>query len=403
MRLPGFWHQKREPFLSMFVEHNHHAPYGPAEIFASQKTAGSATELPEATESLENRTLSITDLLASGAPNGQRNNGLTRVAGLLRSHGMGANVIGELLSAVNEARKIGLPENEVAGIARSVGRYAPSPEHRQPDAAHIMTVDGLHEAWRRERTAHGKPIDFGFDTLNRTVRRFLPGEVLTIAGRSGTGKTSLLIHLARAVAESLDGKSLFVSLEMSAPSLYHRLSTIATATDEWVEVTEDEAHGKVRARFGNQLTVDRDSLTLTQIERYLTLAREGFGAIPVVAIDYLGYVRDTVSGSQYEKVSRIAREIKALAKRAEARLIMACQTSRAGEAGNIPVQLHHLRDSGAIEESADVIVGLWGDTDDPARRHCAILKNRHGWQDVRFDLSNSNLNFSEVPITESKF
>jgi replicative DNA helicase len=64
--------------------------------------------------------------------------------------------------------------------------------------------------------------------------------------------------------------------------------------------------------------------------------------------------------------------------------------------------LHHLRDSGAIEDSADIIVGLWSDADDPARRHCAILKNRHGRQDVRFDLNNSNLNFTEIPITESK-
>jgi len=405
MRIPGFWHQKGEPFLSMFVESNHHAPFGPAEIIAAFPTTSKAPVGPTGAienENAENHATSITDLLASGAPNGQRNNGLTRVAGLLRSHGLTSGIIGELLAAVNEARSIGLPGAEVAGIARSIGRYAPAPEHRQLEASHILTVDGLRDAWRKERAAHGKPINFGFPIMTTTVKRFLPGEVLTIAGRSGTGKTSLLVHLARAVADSLDGKGLFVSLEMSAPSLYHRMSTIAGDTDEWEAVNEDELHGKVRQRFGNLLTVDRDSLTLLQIEQYLTLAREGFGAVPVVAIDYLGYLRDAASGSQYEKVSRIAREVKALAKRSESRIILGCQTSRAGEAGAVPVQLHHLRDSGAIEESADIIVGLWSDSDDPARRHCSILKNRHGRQDIRFDLANSNLNFTEIPVMEGR-
>jgi replicative DNA helicase len=145
-----------------------------------------------------------------------------------------------------------------------------------------------------------------------------------------------------------------------------------------------------------------DSLTLPQIERYIALARESFGSVPVVAIDYLGYLRDATSGSQYDKVSRIAREVKALAKRTGSRIVLACQTSPAGEAGAVPVQLHHLRDSGAIEESADIIIGLWGDVDDPARRHCAILKNRHGRQDVRFDLHNSNLSFTEIPVVEPR-
>jgi replicative DNA helicase len=340
--------------------------------------------------------------IVAGLPEGQRNQGFAKLAGLLRSRGLDRSMIEGILFSVNISTKSNLPANEVTSIARSISRYAPKPENREPESAHILTVDDLHAAWKREQELHPKPIDFGYPTLTTTAKRFLPGEVLTLAGRSGTGKTSIIIHLARAVADSLGGKALFVSLEMNASGVYHRLSTISKGSNEWSEVVNTDLLSKVKERFNSILTVDRDSLTLQQVEQYLTISKEIFSEVPVVAIDYLGYLRDTANGSQYEKVSRVARDIKSFAKRTETRVILACQTSRAGEDGNMPVQLHHLRDSGAIEESADMILGIWGDTLDVNRRHCSLLKNRHGMQNVKFDLDSVNLDFKEIPVVESE-
>ena len=116
-------------------------------------------------------------------------------------------------------------------------------------------------------------------------------------------------------------------------------------------------------------------------------------------IDYLGYIRDTESGSAYDKVSRTAKGIKALAKRANIRIVLLCQTSRAGEDGTVPVMLHHLRDSGAIEESADNVLGLWH-AQETGRLHGELLKARHGRRNSKMDFITTGLSLTEDDFKE---
>ena len=236
------------------------------------------------------------------------------------------------------------------------------------------------------------------------------GEVLTVAGRSGTLKTTTGLILAHRIAARLGSQCLMVSLEMDAGSLAFRLATMANSEERGAEqdghatrerlLTDAAFFGRVSERYKNILTVDRDSLTLEQVELYLSLARER-AEVDVMVIDYLGYLNDAAPGSNYDKVSRLARGVKALAKRAQVRIILLCQTSREGKDGTEPVMLHHLRDSGATEESSDYVLGLWHASEEN-RLHCEILKARHGRRGARFDFINQGLHLIEDEFRDDR-
>lgn len=332
-----------------------------------------------------------------------RNVSLTKVAGLLRSKGLDFNIIFELLKNINIAQNFNLQEQEIKKISLSVSRYSPQLENRQPESNDIITVERAAYNWMEQR----KTISVcktGYDKIDYAIPYFEVGEIFTIAGRSGTLKTTIGIELTRRISNSMQSSGLFASLEMDNRSVFFRM-----ANSEYSRISNAECDSymtaeklkdavfikKVISRNKNIYIVDKDSLTIEQIEAYVNLLRETVKT-DLLLIDYLGYMQDTQPGSNYDKVSRVAKGIKALAKRLQIRIILLCQTSRSGEDGTVPVQLHHLRDSGAIEESADYILGLWHSIEEKNRLHAEILKNRNGPRGVKVDLINQGLHIKQA-------
>jgi replicative DNA helicase len=208
----------------------------------------------------------------------------------------------------------------------------------------------------------------------------------------------------------LGGKVFFASLEMNAEALFFRMGGMQISETDKMQYESAEIARRLNGedfertinKYGDRFrVVDKDALTIDQIEKYLTLAREQ-NNISLLLIDYLGYIRDTESGSAYDKVSRIAKGIKGLAKRANTRIVLLCQTSRAGEDGTVPVMLHHLRDSGAIEESADNVLGLWH-AQEEGRLHAELLKARHVRRNSKMYFMATGLSLAEDEFkTEDK-
>lgn len=350
----------------------------------------------------------VQDVLTKPIPEGQRNSAYTRLAGLLRSRGLDGGIIQGILSAVNKSQGTGLAEKEIQGITKSVSRYTPKQEARQPQTSDILTVHDCYSKWENNRL-HTGSFSTGWARLDACIVTFAPGEVLTIAGRSGTHKTNLGLQVSRRIAGSLKSNCLFCSLEMNAASIFFRLANEHHSCNAQEAKTAAETIQRIDADFAEVISqknapllfVDKDSLTLEQIETYLLIARERT-PIELLTVDYLGYIQDTERGNTYEHVSRISKGIKALAKRHQIRIILLCQTSRLGTDGTEPVQLHHLRDSGTIEESADYILGLWHGQED-SRIHCEVLKNRTGARGTRFDFINQGLQLIECDyLNESK-
>jgi replicative DNA helicase len=350
----------------------------------------------------------IMNVLTQQTPQGERNSQYTRFAGTLRAQGIGVSMIEGILSAVNKSTSTGLLESEIKGIVKSISRYTPRLEARTPQGNDILSVNDCFERWKRNR-AQSTRIETGWTRFDTAIHTFSRGEVLTIAGRSGTGKTNLALQLSRRIADCLKSHCLFCSLEMDGAAVFFRLANEHYSRTSQGARTAAETFGRIDTAFAAQvheannriLIVDRDSLTLEQIELYLTIARES-RPIDLLTVDYLGYVRDCErSGSTYEHVSRVSKAAKALAKRQQVRIMLLCQTSREGRDGTEPVALHHLRDSGAIEESADYVLGLWHSTEEN-RIHCEILKNRTGARGTRFDLINQGLALSEDEYADNK-
>ena len=251
---------------------------------------------------------------------------------------------------------------------------------------------------------------FGITALNKVASTFSPGEVFAIAARTGVGKTTLGLALFKSITTAETKKGLIFSLEMSGEMLYQRAAFMYFGetgsqdcffnpdfTKNSIDKMKDK---KIRSQINNSLTnaivVDKTKVTIPVMAECLSRARSKYGQIDLVVIDYLGYLNDIQSGNSYEKVSRIVKDCKELAKEMRTRIILLCQTSREGGDGNLPVELNHLRDSGAVEESVDYLLGMWGSKSDSNRIHCKMLKNRWHQKGTLFDLINTNLCITEA-------
>ena len=132
---------------------------------------------------------------------------------------------------------------------------------------------------------------------------------------------------------------------------------------------------------------------LGDIKAYVKLIETRYAVkVGVIGIDYLGLL-DEPGKNEYEVVSRLARDIKGLAKELSVPIILLSQTSRRAGSGDIEISMDMARGSGAVEESADFCLGLFhseapgtGNGDPSYDLICKILKNRKGPRGMMFKL-----------------
>ncbi|MBU1023485.1 hypothetical protein KKB99_04265, partial [bacterium] len=129
----------------------------------------------------------------------------------------------------------------------------------------------------------------------------------------------------------------------------------------------------------DKLFVIPTRVSLSDISAYVQLIeREKNIKVGVIGIDYLGLMEGP-GVSEYEIISRLSTGLKSTAKLLNIPVVVLCQVSRKGASGNTEISLDMGRGSGAIEEAADFVLGLWqaGDEDEK-ELICKILKNRKG-------------------------
>ena len=248
-----------------------------------------------------------------------------------------------------------------------------------------------------DKLKRGK-VTLGLPQIDARLRGIAPGEVVTIIAKSGVGKTAVLQNILRHIALSQDAFTLFCSLEQPLPQVFERYAQMATsATGEMVEKQWDDPNEKDRIAQSvlNDLTHDRTltcgvpGLRLDQLDQALDAAESKVGhQVNVLAVDYLGLLNTSdLDNNLYGQVSRAARELKNLAKRRDISVICLCQVSRAqGDDGSKPLTLFSARESGAIEESADFLLGLYRPDlkGEDEIITVQILKNRKGQDGVEF-------------------
>ena len=235
----------------------------------------------------------------------------------------------------------------------------------------------------------------GFVDLDRTLTGLHPTELVLLAARPGMGKTSFALNILLH-AGKFSGKSVvFFSLEMSREQLAQRLISGEAFLDNKKLMT-----GKLNADDWDKVTLASTALSHTSIyiddNPSLTVADmnakcrriENLG---LVIIDYLQLMQSSGSGRSYsgenrqQVVADISRALKIMAKELRVPVLCLSQLSRANESrSDKRPMLSDLRESGAIEQDADVVMFLYRDdyynkdSDKRNQAECIIAKNRRG-------------------------
>ncbi|MBP8130862.1 MAG: replicative DNA helicase [Candidatus Hydrogenedentes bacterium] len=228
-------------------------------------------------------------------------------------------------------------------------------------------------------------LPLGFADIDRLTAGLKPGQVCIVAGRPGTGKTALALNAALHVADTLRKPVAFFSLEMSRQELMIRmlytLSGITLRDIENGRITPANAGERLRPALAAWkrmplLIDDTPALDTTEIRSELRrlVRRQG---VALAIIDYLQLVRPSArSDSRASEVAEISGALKAAAKECGIPVLALCQLNRQAD-GERP-RLSHLRESGAIEQDADLVLLLCPDEKRPNVVEANIAKNRNG-------------------------
>ena len=230
--------------------------------------------------------------------------------------------------------------------------------------------DVLHESLvrldaRMDKDHAAGGIETGFEDLDQMTGGLQKSELIILAARPSMGKTAFAMNIAEHAAMKGNHPVLFVSLEMSAIELGDRLlCSVAEVNGQRLRngtITGDERRKLVQtAAEISQAPLyidDSPSRTMTEISANARRLkrREGLG---LVVIDYLQLIDpDNPRDPRQEQVAKIARRLKGLARELEVPVLCLAQLNRQVEASrdNKP-QLSNLRESGAIEQDADVVM-----------------------------------------------
>lgn len=235
-------------------------------------------------------------------------------------------------------------------------------------------------------------VGSGFMDLDAKTSGFQKGDMVLIAARPSMGKTTFALNIAEHAALR-EGKSVVIfSLEMSKDQLAYKLLCSEANVDMLALRTgnlEDKDWDSI-ARASGPLSKakiyidDTAGVTVMEMKSKCRRIKIEHG-IDLIMIDYLQLMSGSGSESRQQEVSEISRSIKALAKEMECPVIALSQLSRAPEqrADHRPM-LSDLRESGSIEQDADVVMFLYRDeyynkeTEEKNVGECIIAKQRNG-------------------------
>jgi len=214
-------------------------------------------------------------------------------------------------------------------------------------------------------------VSTGFEKLDKLTSGWQPSDLVIIAARPGMGKTALALSMARNISVQQKIPVAFFSLEMSSVQLITRLISSETG------LTSDKLRtGKLADHEWQQLNIkvsdlessplfidDSPSLTIFELRAKARRLSSSHG-IKLIIIDYLQLMNigsSNKAGNREQEISTISRNLKALAKELDIPVIALSQLSRAVETrgGTKRPILSDLRESGAIEQDADIVSFLY--------------------------------------------
>lgn len=254
-------------------------------------------------------------------------------------------------------------------------------------------------------------IPTGFSVLDNVITGLNKSDLILIAARPGMGKTAFALNIASNVALKQNKAVAIFSLEMSSEQLVSRilsaeafvegtsLRTGNLSSDDWIKLaTASQAISKAPIYID-----DTPQISVSQMKAKLRRMKD----VGLVIIDYLQLMRsDRRIDNRVQEVSELTRSLKIMAKELDVPVITLSQLSRGPESRtDKKPQLSDLRESGSIEQDADIVMLLYResyyDRDSENRNiaECLVAKNRHGAIDtVRLGWDSQYTRFSNLEL-----
>lgn len=304
-----------------------------------------------------------------------------------------------------EQQLLSIGQRHVQGVVKGI------------DTVLVKAIQKIEE-WRKQDT-HITGVPSGFEKMDRATRGWQDTDFIILAARPSVGKTSFALKLARNAAMnqvkpvpvaiwSLEMEDIQLALRMLAAETGMMLHRIQTGRLEDTDMTRLFRDG-VQTLAGTKIFIDDDpGLTIMKLRAKARRLKKKYG-IGLILVDYLQLMSgDDNKGNREQEVSKISRGLKLLAKELKIPVIALSQLSRAIDnrtGSKRQPQLSDLRESGSIEQDADVVVFLWGPEDDEIandaslknRRYTRIAKARNGMLlTIDFELNKDTQEWEEA-------
>jgi len=310
------------------------------------------------------------------------------------------HVMRELLRAAEAITTLGYDEEaDLHELLEKAEKELYSVTNKTGSHKYVALKDTLSEAFERIEHLHNtkhelRGVPTGFVELDNKLAGFQKSDLIILAARPSMGKTSLALDIARKTAINNKIPVAIFSLEMSSQQLVDRMLAAESHVDAW------------KLRTGHNLSVENDFKSIgdaisrlseapiyiddspgNNILKIRAVARrlKNEKNLGLIVVDYLQLMVPTSQGSRYndnlvQQVTEISRSLKTMARELEIPVLALSQLSRAVEQRGGKPRLSDLRDSGSIEQDADVVMFIHREADQDAggrKEEAEILIEKH--------------------------
>ncbi|MCD5381410.1 MAG: replicative DNA helicase [Candidatus Pacebacteria bacterium] len=278
-----------------------------------------------------------------------------------------------LIHAADDIAEIGYSDPETVDEALDMAEKKIFTATQAPSAQKFRPIgSALTEAWERFEHLSANPdekrgVPSGFAGLDQLLSGFQKADLVILAARPSMGKTTFALDIARNAALQYDASVGIFSLEMSDQQLVDRMLAAESGVDSWKLRTgrlsndqEYEALQEAMEKLNKAPIhiIDEAALNIVKMRSAARRLKNEHG-LDMLIVDYLQLMSPTAtkgSDSMVQQVTEISRSLKILARELNVPVIALSQLSRAVEQRGGKPRLSDLRDSGSIEQDADVVM-----------------------------------------------
>ncbi|MBI2996532.1 MAG: replicative DNA helicase [Candidatus Melainabacteria bacterium] len=308
------------------------------------------------------------------------------------------SILREIIFAGNQISKVGYEETQASSAIERSEKLLFNLIQKQTSQALTPISSLVNDTWERLEQREQKKgellgLDTGFYDLNALTSGLQKSDLIVIAARTSMGKTAVCLNIAEHVGVALKKVVAIFSLEMSKEQVIQRMVCSRASIDankmRFGQLQQDD-WTKLGVAFGElgdaPIYID-DTPISTVIEMKAKARRliSELGQIDLIIVDYLQLIEGQRSDNRVQEISDISRGLKAFARELKVPVLAISQLSRAVEARqNKKPMLSDLRESGSIEQDADIVMFIYRDeyynpeTSSKGEAEVIIAKQRNG-------------------------